>query len=207
MAAIENESEIFMSFCVEAVTSPANFRASNGVLRKSAFSIIADATIAAEKILKEAEEQAQLILEQANTEAQNAVHHMEQDTFERAQQLLQALENERTVFLERAQDMVIELGQTLFERLVLETTPKQRLEASFKRIVREAPPKLAGALLRVHPDDFDYLPSVEWERKADASLSPGMCRLEATNGEWCADFNAAVSALKAAFTEATQGTA
>ncbi|OGB25921.1 MAG: hypothetical protein A3I66_12055 [Burkholderiales bacterium RIFCSPLOWO2_02_FULL_57_36] len=189
-------------FCIEALTPERNLRADHGILRIAALAVTSDARAAADQIMQRAQAQADALLADARVDAQQAVQQAEQATLQRADQLLQALQQTHATFLDRAQEMVLDLAQGLFDRLVIETTPRERIEAALKRVLLEAPPRLVDPLLRVHPDDADLLPAVEWDVKPDPSLSRGMCRLEASHGLWCVDFSAAVTALKAALTRA-----
>jgi flagellar biosynthesis/type III secretory pathway protein FliH len=192
------------AFCVETITPETSLRAEYGVLRVKALAITSDARLAADRIVEQARAEAENLLQQARDEARVLMQEAEQEVLQRADQLLRSLEETNETFLLRAQDTIVDLAQGLFDRLVLEATPREQIEAALKRVMREAPPKLVNPVLRVHPDDAGLLPAVEWEVKPDASLSRGVCRLEASSGEWCADFNAAVAALTAAFTQAVE---
>ncbi len=187
-------------FCIAALAPEPGLRAEHGVLRIAALAVTSDARLAADRIVQRAQVEARAILQDAHAEAQQAVQQAEQRTIESAGQLLRKLSETHATFLQRAQEMVLDLTQVLFERLVAETTPRERIEAALRRVLSEAPPRLVDALLRVHPDDLDLLPKVAWDLKADPSLSRGMCRLEASHGEWCVDFEAAVTALRLAST-------
>lgn len=191
-------------FCVDTITLEANLRAEHGVLRVASLAVTSDARLAADMILQQARNEAEIVLQQARDDAQRLTQEAEKQTLQRADQLLQALEQANATFLLRAQDTIMELAQGLFDRLVMATTPREQIEAALKRVLREAPTKLVNPTLRVHPDDAGLLPAVEWEVKPDPSLSRGVCRLEASAGEWCADFSAAVAALKSAFAHAAE---
>jgi len=189
------------AFCVESIRHDAGLRATSGVLRATALAVTGDARIAGQRIVDAAQEKAEAILLHARQQAQEAVSAAEQQSLRQARVLLDAVAQLQENFLERGQDIVVDLAQALFDRLVLDMTPRERIEAALKRILCEAPSKLVGPLLRVHPDDIEQLPAVEWDVKADAGLAPGTCRLEAASGEWCVDFSAAVASLKAVFDE------
>ena len=189
-------------FCVDVLSPENTLRPRHGILRVAAMVVTSDAGDAADLILRNAQAQADELLARARDEACQAVRIAEQETIVHAARLLQALKNAQATFLNRSQDMVIDLAQGLFDRLVLDLTPRKRLEAALKRVLREAPPRLVLPLLHVHPDDLSLLPTVEWDVTADASLQRGMCRLEASNGQWCVDFNAGVAALKAGLASA-----
>lgn len=190
------------NFCVEKLMPTAVLRHENGILRTAALAVTSDAAVASQIIVSNAKEQADALLEHAQAEAHRIAERSEQETLARAAALLQKLEDTHVQFLERSQDIVIDLTQSLLDRLILEMTPRKKIEAALNRILREAPPRLITPLLRVHPDDLILLPEVEWEVKADLSLSRGIVRLEASNGEWCVNFDAGVSVLKAALDEA-----
>lgn len=190
------------AFCIDTITCDAALRAEHGVLSDDAFAITNDARAVAAQTLQAADEQAAQLLQQAHVEAQSVAEEAERQTLLRADELLQALEQAHAAFLAEAQDTIIELAQALFARLVMETPPREQIEAAFKRVQQQAPTKLASPMLRVHPDDFDLVPTTEWEVKADPSLARGTCRLEAAGGEWCASFTAAAAAVQAAFGKA-----
>lgn len=190
------------AFCIDTIQPEQMLRAEHGVLRMAALTITADAHAAAARIIDKAHAEAEAVREEAAATALRLSQEAETTTLQRADQMLQALELANKNFLLGAQDIIVELAQGLFERLVMEATPREKVEAALRRLQQEAPSKLASPLLRVHPEDFDLLPSIEWEVKTDLSLPRGTCRLEAAGGEWCADFSAAVAALRAAFAQA-----
>jgi flagellar biosynthesis/type III secretory pathway protein FliH len=191
-------------FCVGQITVEESLRPEHGVLRVASLSITSDARVAAERIVQQARAEADALTQEARGNAENAVREAEQKVLQRANELLTNLKQTNELFLQHAQSMVVDLAQCLFDRLVMETTPRDRIEAAFKRVHSEGASSAVNAVLRVHPEDFDLLPALEWEVKADPAMARGVCRLEAGNGEWCADFSAAADALKAAFQQAVQ---
>lgn len=191
-------------FCVDMITPEASLRAEHGILRAEALAVTGDARLAADRIVQQARADADNILEEAKADAERLTQETQRQTLQRADQLLKALERANETFLLRAQDTIVNLAQSLFDQLVVAATPREKVEAALRRVLREAPTKLVNPMLRVHPDDAEFIPAVEWEIKPDPSLSPGVCRLEAAGGEWCADFSAAVAALKAAFAHAVE---
>lgn len=193
-------------FCVETITPEKKLRPQHGVLHLSSLSITSDARLAAEQIVQEARNEAEMILQSARNEAQQKIEEQQQQTLKQADALLQALESAYGSFLEGAQDIVLDLIQALFDRLLAEMPPRERMVAMLARLASEVPSKPVNAVLRVHPEDGDSLPDVEWEVKHDAAVPRGTCRLDASNGEWSVDFNAAVSALKLALMGAKEGT-
>jgi flagellar biosynthesis/type III secretory pathway protein FliH len=189
-------------FCVEKIAVDERLRAAGGIVRGQALLVTADASVLAERIVEEARAEADGIVSQARAQAQHMEQAAEADVLKRAAALLKALDQANATVAERAQDMVIDLALNLFDRLVMQTTPRKRIESSLARILREAPPRLIEPVLKVNPDDSELLPEVDWDVKRDASLARGACRLEAANGEWHADFDAAVESLRSAFTVA-----
>lgn len=191
------------SFCVDTVSVPEMLRAQHGVLRVSSLQITSDATAAARKIIEEAHAEARNVQEQAYRDAEAVVNDAELQVLEQSRQLFQALEKERDTFLERGKDLIIDLACAVFERLVMEMSQREKVAAALKRVMAEAPRRLINPVLRVHPSDVQCLPALEWDIKEDDTLSPGSCKLTAGNGEWCVDFDAAVTSLKAAFASFT----
>jgi len=188
-----------MSFCVDTVSVSKKLRAQHGILRASSLQVTSDAVVAARKITEEAQAEARNVLDRAHQEARSAVSEAERKTFEQTQQLLQAIEKERETFLERGKDIIMDLAGALFDRLVAQMTPRERVEATLRRVMTEAPRRLINPVLRVNPEDVQFLPTLEWDIVEDAAIAPGSCKLVARNGEWSADFDAAVSSLKQAF--------
>lgn len=194
----ESVEIVEQAFCVETINPAAGWRAEHGLWRASGLRLTSDASVAAQQIVLQARSEADGVRAVAKVEAAHCVQHAEQDSWQRAAQLIESLQQEHTRFLQRAESLVLDLAQALFERLICESSPRERLAASLRRIQQEAPPRLVQAVLRVHPADLDLIPVLEWEVKADAALSPGNCRLEAECGQWCASFEAAVLSLQAA---------
>ncbi|HYD61647.1 MAG TPA: HrpE/YscL family type III secretion apparatus protein [Noviherbaspirillum sp.] len=193
-------------FCVEKIQCDPQLRGEHGVLRVAAIAVTADARQAAARIMRQAQDEADALLRRAHEEASEVVREAEQQTLARASALLQSLEEANTSLVKRSQDIVISLAQGVFDRLVSDTTPRERVEAVLKRVLQEAQPGLSHPLLRLHPEDVELAPAVEWEIKPDASLPRGTCRLEASTGEWGADFCAAVTSLKTALMRTTSNT-
>lgn len=189
-------------FCVETITPEAQLRPLHGVLQMSSLTITSDARLAAEQIVQEARNEADMILQRARNEAQQQVKVTQQQVLKDADALLRALESAYGTFLEGAQDIVLDLTQALFDGLLVKTPPRKRMAAMLARLACEVPSKPVDAVLRIHPDDGDSLPEVEWEVKHDPAMPCGTCRLEASNGEWSVDFAAAVSAMKLALARA-----
>ncbi len=185
-------------FCVEKITPEKNLRPQHGVLHIASLAVTSDARRAAEQIVQEARHEAEVILQNARIEAQQKVEETQQKTLKQADALLQALESAYGSFLEGAQDIVLDLTQALFDRLLAKMPPRKRIEVMLARLASEVPSKPVNAVLWVHPEDGDFLPEVEWDIKHDTAMPRGTCRLDASNGEWSVDFDAAVSALKVA---------
>jgi flagellar biosynthesis/type III secretory pathway protein FliH len=192
-------------FCTRKIAIDTRLRPRDGVIRMQDLELTSDARALADDILAQARAEAERIREQAEQDARECAREAEAETLRRAAALLATLEQANATLVERARGVVIETVQGLYERLAAQTTPRKRIEASLARILREAPPRLVEPVLRVHPDDVGLLPEVEWEVRRDASLARGACRLEAATGQWQADFDASVEALRLAFAAATQG--
>ncbi|HWW05983.1 FliH/SctL family protein [Collimonas sp.] len=191
-------------FCTARLVPDSHLRAEHGVLRASALLVTSDAGKVAAHLLQQAQVEQQAMLQAARAEAQLAVHTAQEQVAAQATQLLATLNAAHATLLERAQGLVIDLAQQLFERLVMAATPREQVAAVLRRLQFEAPPKLLTPLLWVHPDDFDLVPQTAWELKADPSLARGACKLEASNGEWRAEFGLAAAALKSALTQVTE---
>lgn len=191
-----------MQFCVDVVSVPSQLRGYDGVLRASAIAVTSNAVAAAAAIMDDAVAQAEALGRQVDADAQASVHEAERSTIKQADHLLQTLEHRHATLLGGTQEIVVDLAQGLFERLVGELTPRERVAAVLRRLLVEAPPKLMSPVLRVHPDDVELLPEIGWELKVDPCMTRSCCRLEADSGEWSASFDAAVAALKAALDKA-----
>jgi flagellar biosynthesis/type III secretory pathway protein FliH len=211
------------NFCVDTIAGNPHLRAHHGILRAAGLPLTADARRAARLLVRDAQSKADALVENAHgmaddilanarakaeqiladagEQAQRLTADEQQRVIEQSSALLQSIQQTHDAVLERVEDMVIDLAQTLYNRVVMEATPRERIDAALRRVIQEAPPKLVDTLLRVHPDDVALLPEVDWPIKADVSLVPGACRLEASNGQWCANFDAAVQAVKAAFAQ------
>lgn len=185
-------------FCITQINEPV-LRPAHGILRAAGLNVTSDARRAAEQIVQEARDAAEQIAEGAHAQASEAVRQAQADTLLRADALLRALEQKNAAFVAAAQDLVSELTLALFDRLVAETSPRERVAASCRRLLQEAPRQLARPVLYLHPDETALAPPTEWEIKADPKLAPGACRLEAGDGEWRADFSDGAHALRSAF--------
>jgi flagellar biosynthesis/type III secretory pathway protein FliH len=189
---------------METIATDPRWRARHGILKVGALTVTTDANAIAKHIVQDARDQADAILHDAKALAQELALQAEADAVKRAAGLLEALKLANSTFLDRAEDIIVDLAQQLFDHLVMKTTPRKQIETSLRRLRCEAPPRLVAAVLRVHPDDIPLLPEMEWEVKRDSSIVRGVCLLEAANGEWHADFGAAVEAVRAAFIDAVR---
>ena len=185
-----------MYFYVEKIKLDGKLQPKQGWLKAEGIGITSDANVLAQDIIAQAKQEAATMLAATRDEVQHALRHAEQNCLQQASQLLNALQQERQYLLTNMESIALELVQAMFDRLVLETTPADRIRAMLKRVQQEAPPRLTSALLRVHPGDLPLLPQQEWEIKTDTSLQPGSCRLEASTGVWSASFQLAVSELR-----------
>lgn len=187
-------------FCVAKITTESLLRATVRGRRADALTLTRDAHVAAEHILDCARREAEQLRLRAAGEALDAVRAAEQEALENMTALLQRLEERHAQLLDGAQALAVDLTLALFERALAETTPRERIAASCRRLLQEAPRTLAQPVLYLHPDDSALAPpELAWERKLDASLARGACRLEVGGGEWRVDFQAGAAALSAAF--------
>jgi flagellar biosynthesis/type III secretory pathway protein FliH len=212
-----------MNFCVDTIAVNPHLRAQHGILRaaglplanhvrRAAHLLQQQARDAADDMLRDARDGAAAILAEARAEAEHLLADARaqasasgaaerQRVALQAGELLQALEQANRTIVEQVDEMVAGLARALYDRLVMETTPQERIAASLRRVQQEAPPKLIDALLRVHPDDAALLPGTDWPVKTDMALARGACRLEAASGQWCASFDLAVQDLQSAFAQ------
>lgn len=191
-------------FCVASLVPERRLRAEHGVLRTASLLVTSDAEKVATHVLQQAQVEKCDLLHAAQEEAKIAVQAAQEKVIRQAAQLLAGLDAVHLTLLARAQDLVIDLALQLFDRLVMAATPREQVAAMLRRLQFEAPQKLVTPLLWVHPDDFVLIPEIAWEIKADPSLARGACKLEASNGEWRAEFGVAASALKSALTQAVE---
>lgn len=191
------------NFCIDTLTIESDFHPENGILRIGEMGLTSDARLSADRLLQRARKEANEIVQGAHAQAQKAVRLAEKNAIESANHLLHKLNQTHAAFLAGAQEMVLDLAQGLFDRLVAEMSPRDRIDAALKRLLCETPPRLVHTVLHAHPEDIVFLPAVEWDVKPDLSLARGTCRLEASHGVWRADFNAAVASLKSALNDAT----
>jgi len=187
------------NFCVERIAVPPALRAEHGVLRAPSLRVAADAGRVAGQILQEAREEAARVRAAAQEDAGRAVRLEQERVAARGAAFLSDLMRIEQDLLARVESLVGDLAQQTFDRLVLESTPRERIDAMVRRILLEAPGKLVAPVLSMHPDDIDAAPDSAWELRSDAGLTPGTCKLEAASGEWRADFELAVAALRTAF--------
>ncbi len=191
-------------FCVSRISLPANLRPKYGILSSEALLVTTDAQISAEHILRQAQLQAEHVMNQMHIQAEQKVRQQEQMVASQATHFLEVLQQAYVLMVNQVQDVVVELTQKMFDRLVLETTPRERIEAMFRRIRQEVPGNLVSAVAWVHPDDLGLVPESVWEVKVNPDMEPGTCKLEATNGEWRVDFTLASLSLRKALGDTHQ---
>ncbi|KRB99101.1 HrpE/YscL family type III secretion apparatus protein [Duganella sp. Root198D2] len=185
-------------FCKARLDADPRLQPAHGILRGGAIERTADAHVLAGQIVEQGRQEAQQLLAAAQEEARQAVHEAQVGVLEQAMRLQQGMDAAMAEFVDQAQHMVAELAGALYDRLLLETTAREKAAAGCRRLLREAPPKLVNAVLRLHPQDMPPPHGLPWPCESDDRLEPGTCRLEADNGEWRADFTAAAAALRQA---------
>ncbi|GGZ01568.1 flagellar biosynthesis/type III secretory pathway protein [Pseudoduganella plicata] len=193
------------TFCVARLAPAPDLLTTDGVLRAASLGATADAHALASGIVAAAQAERAELLAAAAEEARLALAHAQAQVLAEGTALLDGLRAAAQDLCGRAEDIVTDLARQLYERLVLETAPQDRLTASYRRLLQEAPPRLVNAVLRVHPDELSLAEGWEWPAKGDAALPRGACRLEADSGQWRADFSAAASALSDALGELKAG--
>lgn len=186
------------AFCIARLEADPRLLPVHGILRGAGVERTADAQLLAGQIVEQGRQEAQQLLAAAREEARQAVHEAQARVLEQGMQLQQAMDAAMAEFLDQAQDMVAELAGTLYDQLVLETTAREKVAAGCRRLLRDAPPKLVNAVLRLHPQDMPPPQGLPWPCESDDRLEPGTCKLEADSGEWRADFTAAAAALRQA---------
>ena len=194
-------------FCVERVTPHKTLRPHHGVLRATSFAITSDAEEAARRIVQQARDEADRIRTRAQEQAKQQAQATQEKVLRDADILLRALDGAYDSFIGKTQDIVLELVQAMFDKLLIKTPPRKRMEAMLAMLAREVPAKPVDAVLRVHPDDAQLLPELEWPVKQDAAMARGACRLETANGQWTVNFDAAVSALVQALERSAEASA
>jgi len=189
------------TFCSARLEPPPDLLASDGLLRAADLGATADAHALAARIVAEAQAERAAMLAAAAEQARLSTAAAQAQVLAEGAALLDALRAAADSLGERAEDIVTGMALQLFDRLMLDTTPQQRVAASYRRLLQEAPPRLVNAVLRMHPDELALADGWEWPVKADATLPPGACRLEADSGQWRAHFHAAAQSLSDAFGE------
>ena len=189
--------------CVEKIQLGAGLLPRHGVLAGAVLGMIDSARCAADAIEERARSDAASTLSAAQARADALVLEAEQSTLRRAHLLIEQLEQRYDNFLAGANELVLDIALALFARLANEMAPRERVAAVLARLEQEAPRSLMQAVLYVCPEDAGLLPELAWEVRHDASLACGICRLEASEGVWCIDFDASVAALEQAFRAAS----
>ncbi|MET3432017.1 flagellar biosynthesis/type III secretory pathway protein FliH [Herbaspirillum seropedicae] len=187
-------------FLAAELCLPPSLRPRHGVVSSVDFRVTEDARLAAAQLVQQAQEQAAGIREQARADALAALQDEERRIAHEAGQLLARLREREASMLEGVAALAVDLALSIFERLLADTVPRERVLAACRRVREEAPPKLTEAVAWLHPDDAASLAqgdALPWELRTDARLAQGTCRLEAASGEWRADFSLAAEALRA----------
>ncbi|MGI4846683.1 MAG: FliH/SctL family protein [Janthinobacterium lividum] len=205
-------------FCVASIEMDSRMRAQHGVLPSHSLFLTTEARALCARIEVEAQEQkaallaaaseeAEQTLEQARMAGEQAVESAQVRVVEQADELFATLDDALAKVGDGIRPLVVRLAQELFDRLVLETTPEERIMAAYRRLLEEVPLKLVDAALRVHPDDLASIeamvPAPRWAVQADAKIARGACRVDANSGEWSAGFEFAAAALRSAFADAS----
>jgi len=191
-------------FCVAKLTPGSDLRARDGVLTDGALAVTLEAGEAATRMVQRAQDEADALRERGQADARQAVLEAQSEALRAADAMLAAMRSAQEDFLLRAEEIVIDLAQQVFARLASATAPREKIEAALRMVQKEAPHNLIAPVLRVHPDDMELLPPLEWPVKSTPTLARGACRLEAGNGEWSVAYDAAVDALNMALADIRQ---
>jgi flagellar biosynthesis/type III secretory pathway protein FliH len=195
-----------MNFALHTIAPAPELLPVNGVFALAALRATGDATVAAARIRSDARDaaEAEQVLAAERSRAERAA--FQAATLAQAEAMLAVLAQLEQRFLDQAAPMVADLAQALFLRLAGQLAPAERVAAMLHQLRLHAPPRLADAVLRMHPDDTAAMDVAAvapgWRIDPDAALSPGCCRLEAASGEWCFDFDGAALALVAGLHDA-----
>jgi flagellar biosynthesis/type III secretory pathway protein FliH len=211
-----------MSFCVATIEIDERLRAAHGVFRgASLFSanqaremsaqLMEEARQARDELLDAARASAEETVRAAEREGELAVQSAQTRVVKQADALFATLEGALASVTDGIRPLVLQLAGDLFDRLVLDATPQERVAAAYRRLLEEVPPKLLDAELRVHPDELPLfetmVPAPRWTLVADAKMARGACRVDAASGEWSAGFELAAEALRQAFLNAADNAA
>ncbi|MCH8621985.1 FliH/SctL family protein [Undibacterium sp. TS12] len=183
-------------FCRDQIRTDPRLRAEQGILKSADMLQIIRAQDMAGQIVAEARVKTLQARQQALEECQALLDQKKLQCQQGAMALLQALKDERERFFSEAGELVLTLVRAMFDRLVGECTPKERLLAALRHVMQEMPPDLHAPVLKVHPADLEHLSDQQWEVQADVRLTPGSCSLETATGVWHVDFALAVEELR-----------
>lgn len=207
------------NFCVASVQVDERMRGEHGVLhahslflsrqtRELTSQLMAEAEQDREALLAQAHDETEQMLADAQRAGDEAVEQAQVRVIEQADQLFATLDSALAQVNDGIRPLVVSLALELFDRLVLETTPEERIASAYRRLLSEVPLKLVDAVLKVHPDELaiyeTILPAPRWTLQPDISIARGACRVDANSGEWSAGFDLAAQALRAAFAHATE---
>lgn len=188
-----------MEFCRTRIDAPPGLVATHGILSGAALALSSDARVAAERLLAQAQARADALVEAELERCRADIGARQQEALGQLQTMLAAQERLPREFLARTEPLVIELARKLFLHLVGELAPHERAQVLLRQLQAEAPPRLAGPELRLHPEDAPALAPrllpAGWTVRPDPALARGCYRLESGAGEWLVDFDAATLAL------------
>lgn len=183
-------------FCKDQVRTDSRLRAEHGILKNADILQIVRAQDMAEKLVAEARVKTLQAHQRALEECQTLLEQKRLQCQQDVAALLQALKEERENFFAESGKLMLTLVRAMFDRLVGECTPEERLRAALHHVMQDMPACLQMPVLKVHPADIEHLPDPHWEVQTDTRLTPGSCRLETATGVWHVDFALAAEELR-----------
>lgn len=151
----------------------------------------------ASEVLRNAEREAEQILDDAHEQAQREKQQALAQFWEAANQALDNLEQQRQTLQREAMNAVEELLNGTLARLLDETTLAERTRALVRNLA-DSQRFEAVAILSAHPDMLDELSkwltesrfAEHWQLKGDPLMAPQTLRLSDDNGAFDIDWQA-----------------
>lgn len=164
--------------------------------------ILANANQQAQEILYTAQQTASENLEKntanienmlavANEQVQDIILNSKQraseEIWDKANDLLQALNQEREQFYTHTFDLIEDTIKAIIKKLTTNLDVQDKMHVLVNQLFEKAK-EVQNATLFFNPDDFDNLPSLHipqnWCVEKDITMDKGWCRLVGAGGEW-----------------------
>lgn len=144
-----------------------------------------------EKILQQASEQAKTMLEEAEYNVQdilvNSEHRVTQEIWNKAQELIDALERTQQQFYTHSEEILKSILATIIKKLTSNIEVQDRMQILVSQVFEKAK-DVEYATLFFNPQDYENLPTFHipqtWKIEKDIMLDKGWCRLVGAGGEW-----------------------